>query len=314
VADPKSFLRFDGRLWENMNFERRPGWETERVAHPRKDGDQGYALDLLDEEGRLLVSISPDVDFDRATTSPMEEMRSTRVIAYVPFHSRARQLVFHRGDIDIHREDISAEPPEVRLGTVRRRKDGSVEFRWTARHKDKRPLTFNVVYLADNNRSFQLARGLTETRYTADLAPFPGSKEGRFAVLATDGTRSSFAVSDPIAVADKEPRVWINAPADGDVLPPDQPVTLRGLATDIAGAGLPEHHLRWWVDRKQVAHGQQLALAEGLTPGRHTVLLEYAPSGETAATAQARFEIAPRNNDQQRYNNSNETAPQAEAQ
>ena len=74
------FLRFAGRLWEDMTFEREAGWETERIADRPKEGSGEYVLELVDQESRPRVAVHPHVDFDRATSYPATGMRNTRVV------------------------------------------------------------------------------------------------------------------------------------------------------------------------------------------------------------------------------------------
>lgn len=294
MDNPAKFIRFAGSLWENMTFESEPGWETDRVANRPKDGDGVFQLELRGEDGQVLVSISPDVDFERYSTSPQPEMRFTRVVAYLPVHPQGRELVFRRGDLIIRRETLAAKPPTIAIESVKAVKGGQVRIRWRAKHAEGKALTYNVVYMATDKRSFLLARGLKEAQYTADLSGAPGSREGRLAVLATDGTRSAFAVSRPFRVADKPPQIWIQTPGDQETLPPDQPVNLGGQALDVAGASLPDSGLVWSVDGKEVARGTRLALAAGLEPGAHKVSLDYAVGKKSIARQTVSIVIARR--------------------
>ena len=45
----KSFIRFEGRLWENLAYEPKIGWETANIAHRPEAGDGAYMIDLIGE-------------------------------------------------------------------------------------------------------------------------------------------------------------------------------------------------------------------------------------------------------------------------
>lgn len=295
------FLRFAGRLWEDMSFEREPGWETERIADRPKEGPGEYVLELLDEEGRARIAVHPDVDFDRATTHPQEGMRNTRVVAYVPFDRESRELVFRRGDRVIDRRDVAPEPPEIVITEVKRNDKDRIRIRWRAEHRSEHGLTYRVVYLVDDERAFSLAAGLEEPAYEADLSGMPGSRTGRLSVLATDGVRSAFAVSEPFPVSEKGPQISIQAPKPGEVVPADQPVNLNGQATDVAGASLPHDGLIWLVDGKEVAKGTALAFASGLEPGGHEVTLQYKAGKRAEAEETVVIEVAKRSPEQEAF-------------
>ena len=303
----RTFLRFEGRLWENMVFERRAGWETERVAvspgdvGDGDDGDGGFTIELRTARGHTITSVSAQVDFSSEIVDPSNGMRSTIVVAYVPLNPQARELVFRRGDFVLDRMPVAEQPPSIRIRQVRAAADDRVSVRWSAKHPDGRPLSYNLVYLTGPDRAFPIARGLTDNACEVDLSRFPGSKEARVAVLATDGTRSAFAVSEPFAVDEKPPRVWIQTPEADATLPADQPVSLCGQALDIGGAGLPETGLIWRFDGEVVARSARLAFVENAEPGTHHVTLEHM-DGDTIVAAQTiTVRIAERSREQERF-------------
>ncbi len=294
MDNPAQFIRFSGRLSENMTFESQPGWETTRLANRPAEGDGVFQLELLNAAGQVLVAVSPNVDFERYSTAPQPEMRFARVVAYIPLHPDGRELVFRRGDLLIQREPLAPNPPSLQIESLKPGRGRRVQISWAAKHVVDKPLTYNVVYLASDKRSFLVAHGLTKTKFTADLGHLPGGPAGRLAILATDGTRSSFAVSEPFPVAEKPPQIWIQTPGDQETLPAGQPVSLCGQALDVAGAGLPEAGLIWQVDGQEVARGTRLALAVGLEPGTHKVSLKYAGDQKTIARKTIAIVIADR--------------------
>ena len=298
VTNSPHLLRFHGTLFENMVFEPLPGWETERVAGPRPEsGDGTYFVELLSADAKVLVSVSPQVIM-RAPCFSEGEPQWADIVIYVPLHPEARELVFRRKDLELYRAEITPQPPQLRLTRPPKVAKDQIKISWSATHS--KPLTFQVLYLADDGRAFPLAADLTDSTFTADLRTLPGSREGRLGVLATDALRSAFERSDPFRVEEKPPRVWIQHPAAGDTLPPDQPVTLSGHAVDVGGLSLTDTGLQWLVDRKLVLEGSRLGMAM-LEPGPHEIVLRYAAEGGVAVQQKVQITIANRSAEQELY-------------
>lgn len=291
-------LRFHGTLFENMVFEPRLGWETERSAGPRPEiGDGTYVVELLSADAKVLVSVSPHVIM-RAPCFSEGEGQWADIVIYVPLHPEARELVFRRKDMELYRAGITPQPPELRLARPAQLAKDRIKISWSARHS--KPLTFQVLYLTDDGRAFALAAGLTESTFTADLRTLPGSRGGRLGVLASDGLRSTFERTAAFPVEEKPPRVWIQNPASGDTLPPDQPLTLSGHAVDVGGLSLTDTGLQWLVDRKLVLEGMRLGMTM-LEPGSHEIILRYAPEGRVVAQQRVQITIAGRSAEQELY-------------
>jgi hypothetical protein len=294
-------LRFIGRLWENMVFERAPGWETDVVQRRPEPGDGEYQLELRDDRGEVLLRVAPEVDFHRKTTIGPSEMLWADIVAYVPLHPDGRELVLRRGDLVLHREDVAREPPRIEVTGVEPSSAGRVEIRWRADAPEGGELTFDLLYIVGRERAFYIARGVRESSYAADLASYPGGREIEIAVLASDGTRSAYALSTPFEVEEKPPRVLIHSPRPDAVLPADQPVSLSGQATDVAGATLPREHLRWEVDGREIGRALDVAMATDLEPGRHEVVLRYEDPDGLGGEQRSTFAIAERSEEQQRF-------------
>mgnify|MGYP006287413343 CR=1 FL=1 len=300
--DEARYIRFDGILQEDLEFDFRPGWETARVFRQPDEGTGEFVLELRDEEDEVLTRVSPDVDFrSGCMTEENETMAATRVLAYVPYHRDARRLVFRREDAVIFEASVAPEAPSVELNAVELTDEQELHLEWSAEPGGDRELTYNVVYQLDGERYFPLARGLSQTEVDLDLSNVPGGGTARVAVLATDGIRSSFAASEPFEAEGKPPRAWIQRPTDGATLPPDQPVSLIGQALDVAGASLPPDGLVWEVDGDVVAEGSRLAVADDLQPGEHEITLTYRAGKEARVSETITVRISARNEEQERH-------------
>lgn len=293
---PRTFVRFQGILWEGLVFDHIPGWETEIVHLRSAEGDGTCAVELRDEDAGVLVTVFPEIRFRRQMPNTGQD--SADVLAYVPLHPEARELVLRRGDRQLFSAPVASRPPELRVtDTVPMEKD-RVQMRWSAQHS--LPLSFLVLYLTEDDRAFVVAGHLTETAMEADLSALPGSRRGRLAVLATDGLRSAFQTSPAFHVSTKPPRVWIQAPVGGSALPADQPLSLIGLATDVGGMRLSDEGLVWLVDGKVVIRDIAVAPATGLEPGVHGITLRYEMAGRVVAEAALEVTIAERSPEQER--------------
>jgi len=299
LSNPAPLIRFQGVLWENMVFDHLPGWETGYISVQRPpQGDGTYLLELRADDGAVLVAISPRVSF-RGSCPPGSGPDFADILAYVPLHPDGRELLFRRADLELFRAPVAAASPALSIDETTPLDEDRVRVSWSANHLT--PLTFQILYITDDDRVFSLARGLTETMFTADLRGLPGSSNGRLGVLATDGLRSAYAPSEDFRITDKPPIVWIQTPGPDDTLPADQPVNLSGQVLDVAGFSLPDEPLVWYVDREIVARGTRLAIASGLQPGPHQVRLEYAPEGRTTAVGTVEIRIAERSPDQEEF-------------
>jgi hypothetical protein len=292
------YLFFRGILWENLEFEPVVGWETEFIEHRPATGDGTFLLDLNDPDGRTMLTVSPEVDFWRTTTVNSTGMAFDDVRAYVPLVEGARELVFRRGDQVISREEIADEPPTIEITEVGNETRGRVHLSWGAAGATGRPLRFHVVYLLEDGRGFFVGRNLKRKSMSADLRSLPGGR-ARFAVLATDGRRSGRALSDWFEISARPPAVWINTPEEGQLLPPDQPVSLLGMATDVAGQPLSDERLEWRVDGETVARQTRTATVL-MDSGRHEIELAYARDGGGGVVASITVTVLERNTDQSR--------------
>jgi hypothetical protein len=168
--DRARYIRFDGILREDLEFDFRPGWETSRVFRQPEEGTGEYVLELLDEQDEVLTRVFPNVDFrSGCMTEHNETMAATRVLAYVPYHPDARRLAFRRGERVVFEASVAKEAPSVELNGVERTDEQELHLEWAAEPGGDRGLTFNVVYELDGDRYFPLARGLSRLRWVVGV-------------------------------------------------------------------------------------------------------------------------------------------------
>jgi hypothetical protein len=300
MRDDKVFLRFDGLLSEDMDFEPRRGWETKRIARRPPEGDGTFLIELLDSDGRALIQVKPLVEFYDGCYQESLTMRAAQVIAYIPYHPSAHRLLFRRDTYAIYEARVAKEPPQVLLNSFST--DGkSVSLSWEASHPEGFALMFDVMCAVDEGEAIiPLARELHEQAATLSLEQVPGGS-GRLYVFAGDGLRSSIAMSESFDIENKPPQIWITSPLNGATYPPDQPISLIGHAVDILGNKLPEDELIWKIDSRTIQKGSAIAPAIGLKPGYHVASLSLQNGGDVATASTVNFSIAEYNDAQLRY-------------
>ena len=271
------FLRFTGRLTETMEFTPTMGWETPIILRPKDEEGDGTVVVELRAGGDVLTSVPVVADFERACGFRPHGVRTASIVAHVPLVKGGDELVLRVNGRIVHRRAVAAEPPTVEITGLDRTGD-KIALEWRAESTDGQPLQYRVVYVADAEHVTVLAHSTNRRSLVVNLAGLPGANEGRLAVLATDGLRSSSDLSKPFRVDEPEPEVWIQSPSTDD-LPSDQPVRLCGRAFDAAGRALPEEALMWKVDGEVVAEGTCLASVTGLEPGRHRIELVHRRDG-----------------------------------
>jgi len=297
----ENFIRFDGRLWENMSFKHRSGWETEKIAKRPKEGDGAYQLQLLNKEGNVLVSVSPHVDFNDVCRQNTGELLSTRITAYIPTHPDAKEIVFLRDDLIIFRKKISKSPPKLKINDLIKEKNNKLKISWSAKHSNEKNLSFNVMYIADDGRIFPVVRNHKGSSFVVDISKLVGSKSGKFSILATDGIRSTYVTSDEISIPFKKPLINVKSPRNGEIFAADQPITLSGFVSDIGGKRLPDKGLIWYVNGKKVVEDNWQTAIDKLEPGKHTVEVNYIIEGKVSSKRKINFQIAKRGKKQQEY-------------
>ena len=291
----QTFLLLAGRYVENNAFELIGSWETPFSAAVLNWKETRLHFEQLNEDGEALVATpaqrAPEADSDLAATWLVE--------AQIPLHPEARTLVLRDGDREIFRRRIPEQPPSVAIEGVEKVNEERARIRWTASTEEQGPLSYSLYYLLPDGRLWLIAVDLEELEASVDLGGLPGSDEGALGVVASDGLRSGWALSEPFSVAEKPPRVVISRPRQESTLEPDQLITLVGRVSDVTGQSLGAAGLVWRLDGEEVARDAINHLIPAPEPGPHKVELEYRSDGSEAFAA-ATFTVAERTADQKR--------------
>jgi hypothetical protein len=246
-----------------------------------------WSLALLDAGGGTLASypFTPKVDSE---TDPGEDVMAS-IIETVPWKPGTARIVVRYQGQAIAERLVSANAPTVQVlapngGEVL---GSSALVRWTASDPDGDPLTYALLYSADNGATWQtVATQLTETQQTVDLTELPGSDQARFRVMASDGVNTGSDESDAgFKVPRKAPQALIIAPDQGANFLPEQQVVLAGEGYDVEDGNLAAAALRWSSDRQgDLGSGRHLSVT-GLQDGRHVITLRVTDSHGQSSTA-----------------------------
>lgn len=254
------------------------------VAPTLETEDSDWSIALLAAGGALLAEypFAPEPPAD-TEDDPDPQLLINEIVPWVA--GAARVQLRHGGEV-LDERRVSNNAPTVTLQTPEVTA-ATLTIRWTAADADGDPLTFAVLYSADNGATWQsVAAGLTENSHTVKLTELPGGPQSRVRVLANDGLLTGEATSAPFAVATSAPDVTILAPAEGSAYYLAQPVMLSGTATDLEDGPLAGAALLWSSDRDgELGSGEALATAE-LSTGEHEIRLTATDSdGQQTSTA-----------------------------
>ncbi|SDY88897.1 hypothetical protein [Nitrosomonas sp. Nm58] len=270
----RTFLRFVGKLWENGEFEPGIGWETERIRR-RPNPDPYHQLQIIDKMGNVLAAGSVELRTPLCRSRGTDGMIGAKVVGYVALHPEGYAVVFRCGERILYRVELKPERPAITRITVKVDEDYRIHANWEAEHSQ--PLWFNLIFIDSDRRAISIGHELSEKQLVIETNHLPGGPNCTLAILATDGVRSTTMLSDPFSLPEKPPQLLIITPGGGEVLNPDQPISLLGNAHDLAGRTLSDEHLIWMVDGEVFAQGKRLVPLGPLVPGPHRIKLAYQP-------------------------------------
>ena len=273
-------LRVSGRIDPLGRFVPALGWETSHVASVLSLEGR-YRIELLDDQGNLLLRAHAAETLN--DTGPRNQLRVPEVVGYVPFDPRATRLRVVDSSTDddtaLYEATIATAPPKVEVAKVTMT-GTRLAATWASDHD--RAVFYNVALFVTRGRSFTLGLGLTTSTLEVDVGHLPGGEECHVVVVATDGTRSSTAISAPFRLEGAPVRATIASPRDGARFGPYEPVSLVGSVHDAGGEPLDDEGLRWQVDGEPTGSGERIVGVAGLTPGAHGVELTHVSGGTPA--------------------------------
>jgi len=258
--------------------------------------DGAYAAAVFDSNGKRLSIAYFDVNdeswVDMGDGSVFGGSNKIPVRVVVAFPENAAKVVIYRGNQEIHVNNLSANAPKVAFtGITAGQKLGDrVTLTWDSSDADGDNLTYQIWYYRTIDEMFLVATGLTGNSLEVDLTKLPGSGEGWFGILATDGGRTGQSETPKVSVPYKAPDI-VNHIPEGKQYKADSAIVIAGRVSDVQDGWLSDG-FEWSVDGKVVSNGTTLSLAPNtLSAGTHTITLKVTNSAGVSSSRDFVIEV-----------------------
>ena len=246
-------------------------------------GDSGsFTLELRDAAGTALVSRSFDLDLTENHENPLGPWGFLRAL---PWDARATSLVLRSGDRVLAEQRASGNAPTVRVLTPGEGVDwgGVRRVTWEASDADGDALVFAVQYSSDGGRTWTpLAIDESGASPTVDADLLAGSRDCLVRVLASDGFRTTVALSAVFGVERHQPTAQI---VGEPLVQPSGQVLMEGVATDADDGIVGDERLVWSSDRAGALGVGPTLVTPPLTAGLHRITLTVTDSDGNQAVA-----------------------------
>lgn len=185
--------------------------------------------------------------------------------------------------------------------------DQELTVTWTASDADNQDrLLYVVQYSHDNGGHWRtVSSGIAGpgneqgdnvlpvmVKFNASDLPGSNGQNALVRVFASDGYHTISATSQSFSVTTRKPEPYIISPAEGNSIPADQPLLLRGGAGDAEDGRIDADKLSWSVNGTDVGTGESQVVM-GLGPGQHTIVLTAEDSDGNTATLERTVTVRP---------------------
>jgi len=258
--------------------------------------DGAYAAAVFDGNGKRLSIAYFDVTdeswVDMGDGSVYRGSNKIPMRVVVSFPETAAKVVIYKGNQEIHINNLSGSAPKVAFtGITAGQKLGDrVTLTWDSSDADGDSLTYQIWYYRTIDEMFLVATGVTGNSLDVDLTKLPGSGEGWFGILATDGGRTGQNETPRVSVPYKAPDI-VNHIPEGKQYKADSAIVIAGRVSDAQDGWLSDG-FEWSVDGKLVSNRTSLSLAPNtLAAGTHTVTLKVTNSAGVSSSRDFVIEV-----------------------
>lgn len=243
-----------------------------------------YSIRLLDAGGSTLADYPFTPEYNHVDPGPTcqagvaaEEVPAL-IAEYVPWVDGTKRVAIYYGSQQLISRSVSAHAPQVTLTHPNGGEllDGAqITVSWTASDADGDALTYTLEYSVDGGAQWRpLGSGITGSSLVLDAASVPGTEQGLFRILASDGVNTTQDESDGVfTVSGKAPQVRITSPQSGASYLPGQPVALIGEAIDVEDGSPEDAAFSWRSDLDGVLGTGRMLHVTDLSEGTHVVTL-----------------------------------------
>lgn len=168
---------------------------------------------------------------------------------------------------------------------------GQQPVSWTINSPTATSFTSRLLFSSNGGTTWSQIAQTTSNSTTVDFTYLPGTANGLFQLIATDGVNSGSATSIPFTVSKHKPStVVINTPLTGAVQRASDPVYLSGAVYDADDGVLSGTALKWSSD-VQGALGTGSPLITSLKAGTHTLTLTGTDSDGNSISATTKITL-----------------------
>lgn len=315
-------VRFYGVLDERNSFVRLPGFSLDENTKKASKGKNAYRVVLKNSNGRILSSFVPDIDFELEGCLMSGELKRSIVEADIEMKEEGESIALLHDEEVLYEErvidkepvlkDISVEAfkgrkiPQPQMGRygvacnvdeldTRMLRDAKlVKVDWKFKRQDKDDYV-DILLLSSSGIHREIATNLIKGPFVINLAGMK-SKYVNIVVRASNGFRSTSLVSKKIPTKSISPKLDILEPNDNVSVTAYTPFDLRASVTDPRSKN-PQKRLIWMLGNNIIQRGGDLALVEGLNPGRHRIRVFYVNNRRQRLSSQITVNVPKPNKD-----------------
>jgi hypothetical protein len=282
----------------------------------REPGD--YSIRLLDAFGATLADypftpkfshLDPGPDPSPWQLATAEAKEPGLIVEFVPWEAdTARIAIYYQGEMELASRTVSPNSPQVTLTSPNGGEildTSPITVTWKASDDDDDALEFTLDYSVDSGTQWQtLGSGITTDHLLIDTASLPGTDQGRFRIVVSDGVNTARDESDgDFRVPRKAPEVQIVSPPDGVRYVYGSSVALVAESIDIEDGTLDDSALTWTSSfsgtlgatsalNESLGTGHMLHVTDLIT-GTHHITLTAVDSGSQQVSQTVTIHIVP---------------------
>ncbi|MBI5034080.1 MAG: hypothetical protein HZB51_26465 [Chloroflexi bacterium] len=288
LATPVKYIAAFGLIGKDGKVTLEP-WYSFMEDTVVKDEGGKYSIQAVDDAGKVLATMSFDLQFITASNPP-RVIDSAPFELAVPFPEKTAAFNILKGTELLKAVKVSPNAPEVTILAPKESEkiDGKYTIKWDGKDKDGDKLAYTVEYSDNGEDWITLASEISATTWEDDFATIPGGEKptGRIKITATDGINATEVTSGLFSVPPKAPEVFIDEPEKEITIKAGEEIALSGEAYDLQDEWIVDDAaLVWSSDLQGELGGGELLYIDNLKVGKHIITLKATNSFKLSSTA-----------------------------